>query len=80
MISIKTKEFTETKKADKIRINITNLELFESVSFQVMIFTNDEEYIKTECFCLRDNDYKNWASDDNYIINFVMNKLGLIKL
>lgn len=78
-ISINWKDFTETKTADKVKIIITNLQLFKSVSFQVAIFDVNDNHIKTECFCLEGQDYALWSNDDTYIVNYVMFKLGLVK-
>lgn len=76
-IDIQWKDFTETKTAHKIKIQITNLELFKSVSFQVAILDINDNFIKTECFCLEGQEYQLWSNDDNYIVNFCLYKLGL---
>lgn len=78
-IDIQFKDFTETKTANKIKILITNLELFTSVSFQVSILDINDNFIKTECFCLEGQEYQLWSNDDNYIVNYALYKLGLQK-
>jgi hypothetical protein len=78
-IEIQWKDFTETKTAQKFKIVITNLELFKSVSFQVLIYDINDNHIKTECFCLEGQEYQLWSSDDSYIVNYATYKLGLQK-
>lgn len=80
MIKVQPKEIIETKIIGYFKICIINLELFNSVSFQVQLFQSDDTFIRTECYTLTGNDYLNWSNDDNYIINYVANSLNLVRM
>ena len=53
-----------------------NMNLKNSVSFQVFVFNNSQQLYSTQ-MTLSGDDYKNWGTDDDYIINYVAKKLGL---
>ena len=53
-----------------------NMNLKNSVSFQVFVFNNSQQLYSTQII-LSGDDYKNWGTDDDYIVNYVAKKLGL---
>jgi len=78
IVNIQPKEFTDIKICQKFKIQIDEIILFKSVKFQVYLFTKDDEYIKSEYFCIENDEYKLWKEDD-FLINYVLKKLSLYK-
>jgi hypothetical protein len=56
-----------------------NLELYKSVTVHARLMDNNE-MVKSERFVIEGEDYTNWGNDDDYIVNYVLTKLGLTKL
>jgi hypothetical protein len=58
--------------------SVTNIQLFISANISVNLYTADPQLIKTVDLPLVGADYENWANDDQYIINYVAEKLGFV--
>jgi hypothetical protein len=59
-----------------IQVRVINLNLFQSVNVNVLLFSNND-YVDSKSYLLEGDDYTNWGNDDNYIIDYVLDKLGL---
>ena len=59
-----------------VQIRVINLDLFKCVSINATLMSNDN-YVDSKQFQLEGTDYTNWGNDDSYIINYVLNQLGL---
>ena len=66
-----------TKTANKIRIIVNELRLFEFVRVTVLLYDDStDELIETQVMTLEGQDYLNWSSDDKYIVDWVKKKLN----
>ena len=66
-----------TKTANKIRIIVNELRLFEFVRVTVLLYDDStDELIETQVMTLEGHDYLNWSSDDKYIVDWVKKKLN----
>jgi hypothetical protein len=69
--------FTRTVVVTKMSIRIIELNLFQSVSIMVSLFSEDDLLYDNKYFKLEGEDYNNWNQSDNYIIEYVNAKLAL---
>jgi len=71
----------EPKIAKRIQIKIAGMVFNESATFQVSYFLNDydKNVQKIEYINVEGDEYAAWNNDDDYIINLVLDKLGLSK-
>lgn len=69
--------------AKRIYIKLVELRFNESAKFEVYFYKAIEEYdmrlVKTEIIEIKDDEYKEWKNDDNYIIDLIFRKLGIQK-
>jgi hypothetical protein len=61
-----------------IEIRVLQLELFTNVRINVVLLSNTE-YIDMVSYILTGTDYTNWNNDDNYIVDYVLNKLDFTR-
>ena len=59
-----------------IQVRVINLNLFQSVNVNVTLLSNND-YVDSKSYTLEGADYTNWGNDDTYIVNYVLNQLGL---
>ena len=77
-VNIQDSAYVKTNTIDIVLIKITNVQLFKSVTVVASLFENNK-IIDNKVVMIEGTDYNAWSNDDNYIVNFVLNKLGLIK-
>jgi hypothetical protein len=68
---------TTTETSNKIGIFITKLILYKCAYIAVYFYNTIGNVIRVDNLELEGEDYNNWASDDSYIENYVLNKLNL---
>jgi hypothetical protein len=69
---------TVTNVITSFNVNVTNVQLFVSANISVNLYTADPRLIQTVDLPLVGEDYENWANDDQYIIDYVAEKLGFV--
>ena len=62
-------------EGNKIKINVTNIELNMSAIVRVELYSDDYKILDTNVFTLNGDEYNNWSNDD-YLINYVCVKYG----
>lgn len=68
--------YKKTKTANKIRVFVKELKLFEYVSLVVLLYDDStDELIETKVMTIQGQDYLNWGSDDKYILEYIKSKL-----
>lgn len=72
---VKTETTTET--ITSIQISVCDIVLGVSAKIITQYFNNGRGIYLTQD-TLTGDDYTNWGNDDNYIINFVCQKYGLV--
>ena len=75
-VNVNNYTLVTTNIVNNIKIQVINLVLFTSVSLSVGLYTN-KLLVENQKLMLIGDDYNNWMNDDNYIITYVLNKLGL---
>lgn len=75
-IQVNDKEDVKISIINNIDIRFTDLKLGSSVSINV-ILKNEEQFIKSENITISGEEYDNWGSDDLYLENLILTKLGL---
>lgn len=77
-VPVEPSVITEVKTITNFRLSTQDLQLFTSVTFRVELLSDVGNLIDLKYVVISGDDYKNWNNDDNYIINKVAEKLGLI--
>lgn len=68
---------TTTYTSNKIGILIRQIILYTSAAINVYFYDANGSVFKVEELLMEGEDYANWASNDDYIRNFVCSKLNL---
>lgn len=55
---------------------VTKIQLFEYIDITVYLFDYRGHTLDIRLLRMENQDYKNWGSDDNYVINWIKNKLS----
>ena len=76
-ISIQPTTITTTKIMTSFTINVIQLDLFKSVTVNVMLFGADGNFIEVKTITLSGQDYQKWDNNDQYLIDKIMEILGL---
>lgn len=76
-ISVQASTITTVRTISSFSIRVQQLDLFKSVSLVVMLFDTDGNIVETKFLTLEGEDYLGWNNDDQYIVNYVANKLNL---
>jgi hypothetical protein len=67
---------SETYVIDSVSISVTDLKL-KSYAVIETVFFSQGKYIKKFSDLLDGDNYNNWSSDDQYIIDYILNKYEL---
>ena len=78
-ISVIDSPYTKSYTINKVVIRVMNLELYKSVNVHVRLMDNNQ-MVKSEMILIEGTDYTNWGNNDDYIVTYVLTKLGLTKL
>lgn len=78
IIPIEPSVITEVKTITNFKLSTQDLQLFTCVTFRVELLNSGGGLVDLKYVVVDGDDYKNWNNDDNYIINKVAEKLGLI--
>ena len=76
MSDIQPVDKTTTKTITRFSLDISKMTLNSSAAFRVSLFDANDKYIDATIVTLEGQDYLNWGNDDQYVINFVAQKLG----
>ena len=61
---------------DRFKIKNFDLKLNESVSIIILLYpVNPEQSVECRTIEIKGPDYEAWSNDDNYIIEYIKNKL-----
>ena len=61
-----------------ISITVKNVILYKSAEIFVNFYDETERFLDVKMVELTGDDYLNWGSNDDYITNFVSQKLGIV--
>lgn len=66
--------------ATKLQVIANSFDLLApTISVQWLIFTNENEQLDSGYVILTEDEYQEWADDNNYVIDIVLDELGLIR-
>jgi len=77
-IPVYSKEIIITKTINNVIIRIINMKLQEFANISAVVRHNDD-FIRNYTFHLDGEDYNQWGSNDDFIIDYVLLKIGLTK-
>lgn len=77
-IPVYSKEIIITKTINNVIIRIINMKLQEFANISAVVRHNDD-FIQNYTFHLEGEDYNQWSSNDDFIIDYVLLKIGLTK-
>ena len=82
MLKVDIQKVEKVKKYEctSLYISFSKMELGKNVSFDVGTFDEKNILVEKNIVKLEGEDYKKWDNDDNYIVEFVCEKLGYSKL
>ena len=78
MATIQPFKKTTIQTAIRFSLDISQLILNTSATFRVSLYDIDDKCIDNKYIKLEGNDYKNWNSDDQYVIIFISAQLGFV--
>jgi len=77
-IVVDDKEEIKVFIINNIDMRVTGLNLGSSVSVNVILKNNDN-FINSVNFDISGQEYEDWGSDDTYLENLILQKLGLTR-
>ena len=75
-IPIQPAEEITTKIITSFTVNVMRLELFQSVTVNVMLYGENGGFLEVKTITLSGQDYLDWNNNDQYLIDKVAEKLG----
>lgn len=77
MVEIEPLEIVTVKHKHSFIVHIIDVRIFESVMLSVDFFDENGNCVDRTRLHLTGDDYSNWGTDDNYLVNYVTEKYGL---
>ena len=69
------KAIQSSQQVNKVEVEVTNVLLHKSCEV-VVYLKNDQRVVKVERFPMGVNDYQRWSSDDNFVVDWALDKLN----
>ena len=60
--------------------NVNNLVLSSNITFNVILLDANNTPVSVQQVTIAGEDYTNWGNNDQYVINYICNALGLTQL
>jgi hypothetical protein len=76
-VDVNPKDFITTNTANKVELRVSNLQIGSSVDVTLLIKDLNGNIFKVENVRIEGEEYNNWGSDDQYLVNIVLSKVGL---
>lgn len=69
---------SQTRKITKIQLSVPQF-LFNATEMDVYVtmYTEDMQFVNSQLVHIPPDIYKNWGTDDNYIINYVLQQIQI---
>lgn len=77
-IPVYSKEIVITNTINNVIIRIINMKLQEFANISAVVRHNDD-FIENYTFHLEGDEYNQWGSNDDFIIDYVLMKIGLTR-
>lgn len=75
-VEIVPAQITQVNEIKYFKVSVDRLELFKSARLSVQLMNENKVTVDVKSFLLTGTDYTNWSNNDQYIIDYVLNKLG----
>jgi hypothetical protein len=75
---IQPQNLTTVKVICGFEVEVINVILNTSAKLTVRLYDQNNMVVNVQVMDLSGQDYKNWGSNDDYIINYVAQKLGFV--
>ena len=62
-----------------VRVIVLSVNLGVSASIQAQLISPDGSVVEVKSLLLEQPDYSFWGTDDNFVVNWTLNQLGLSK-
>ena len=79
MINVDNKEVVTTNTITSIDILTGEVSLNNSVNFPVKLLDQNGETLSIEFVRIEGEEYSNWSSDDQYVVDLILSRLNLTK-
>jgi hypothetical protein len=76
-IDVNPKDFIAVNTANKVEFRVSNLQIGISVDITLLIKDLNGNIFKVENVKIEGEEYDNWGTDDQYLVNLVLSKVGL---
>ena len=76
-VNVQDSSYVKTNTINKVNIRIGNIELFKNVMVIASLFDNNS-LVDNKVFKIEGDEYTNWSNDDQYLIDLVLSKLGML--
>jgi hypothetical protein len=76
-INVQDSQYVKTNTINKVIIRIANIELFSNVTVIASLFENNT-LVDNKVFKIEGQEYTDWSNDDQYIVDLVLGKLGML--
>jgi hypothetical protein len=80
IVNVQDKEVVTTQTISQVEILEGNIQLGQSVKFPVKLLDSNSGLISVEFVEVSGEEYLAWGTDDTYINNLILTKLGLTAL
>lgn len=74
--SIDDFQLVTTETVNAFIVSVSNITLFNSVNLQIRLINSMNNVVRVFPLTLTGTDYTNWGGDDNYLYQYVANKMG----
>ena len=76
-IEIKEHQLVQTETVTRVAVQVVQLVLNQGCKLSYMLFDGTGKLVKNGIMDMYGDDYTAWGSSDQYVIDFVLSKLGL---
>jgi hypothetical protein len=78
-VNVQDTAYVKTNTINKVIIRIMNVDLFNSITVCASLFENIN-LVDNQVFKIEGTEYSNWGTDDHYIVDLILNKLGMTRV
>jgi hypothetical protein len=78
-VNVQDSSYVKTNTINKVMIRIMNVDLFNSISVCASLFEN-KTLVDNKVFKIEGEEYSNWGTDDTYIVDLILTKLGMTQV
>ncbi len=78
-VNVQDSPYVKTNTINKVLIRIMNVDLFNSMTVCASLFENTT-LVDNKVFKIEGTEYSNWGTDDTYIVDLILSKLGMTQV